>query len=272
MTNKIIIFALGSSAFWGVNTSRAAIMVTYGSPGAMSATVAGAQVEDFNDPALLGKANNNVAWNGVGSISSVYVEPGSMYGGANGSACAVQSEWVGQPIAVPISTLTLNTPSAYFGLHWAAADSKNVLSFYENSILVGQINASQFLTGLPSGYNGNPSLQFKGLNYHEDFAFVNFFGTGGTTWDKVVFSNLGSTGFESDNWTTRVQPWGQDPNDVGNMPGTQALEIGVAAVPEVPFTGLFMGLGCLAIAGWNCRRKPPVALISGGLAPQPARH
>jgi len=128
-----------------------------------------------------------------------------------------------------------------------------------------QFTTAQVLADLPSSYNGNPNVQFKGLDYHEDFAYLNFYGSQGTSWNKIVFSNLGTSGFESDNWTTRVNPWGLDPNDSGNTPGTEALEIGITPVPEVPVTGLLMGLGCLAIAGFSCWRHKSAVIA-------PSRH
>jgi len=59
-------------------------------------------------------------------------------------------------------------------------------------------NASTF-SSLSSLYKGNPS---NGQDPSEAFLFLNIFGTSGTTFTSVVFSNSGTgTGFESDNQT-----------------------------------------------------------------------
>jgi len=258
--NKIALM-LGGTMLVAVSSARSAIIITYGSPGAMSSTVPDAPVEDFNNPTLLGK-DSNLSWSGVGTINSVYIRTADMYGGANNSDYAVQSMWVGEPNEVPNSTLVLNSSSAYFGLWWSAGDANNVMSFYQGNVLEAQFTTAQVMADLPSSYNGNPNVQFKKLDYHEDFAYLNFYGSAGTSWNKIVFSNLGTSGFESDNWTSRVAPWGQDPNDVGSYPGTQVQQIEVTSVPEVPVTGLFMGLGCLAIAGWSCRRGKSAPAIA----------
>ena len=42
-------------------------------------------------------------------------------------------------------------------------------------------------------------------------------GSAGTSWNSIVFSNLGSSGFESDNWTSRVNGWNPT---VDTLPGT----------------------------------------------------
>jgi len=129
MCNFKMALVLGSTALLTVSTVRAAIIVTYGAPAAMTSSVPDAQVENFDDPTLLGK-DNNLVWNGVGTISSVYIRTADRYGGANGSDYAVQSKRVGEPNEVPSTTLSLNTPNAYFGLWWSAGDANNVLSFY----------------------------------------------------------------------------------------------------------------------------------------------
>ena len=160
---------LSGAAMLVAGSLKSAIIVTYGAPGAMSSSVPDAQVENFNDPSLLGK-DNNLGWSGVETISSVYIRTADMYGGAKDSDYAVQSKWVGEPNEVPSTTLALNTPNAYFGLWWSAGDANNVLFFYEGNQMVAQFTTAQLLADLPASYNGNPNVQFKGLNYHEDFA------------------------------------------------------------------------------------------------------
>ena len=47
-------------------------------------------------------------------------------------------------------------------------------------------------------YKGNPTQNPK-QNTGEYYAYLNFFATDSTTFNKVVFTNATSTGFESDN-------------------------------------------------------------------------
>jgi hypothetical protein len=51
-----------------------------------------------------------------------------------------------------------------------------------------------------ASYYGNPNSAFKGQNSSEPYAFINFYSVGGT-FDQVQFTNIGGTGFESDNHT-----------------------------------------------------------------------
>jgi hypothetical protein len=98
-------------------------------------------------------------------------------------------------------TLTLSGPVAYFGFEWEAADSGNAIQFYLQGALVASFSSAGALGNLSSSYLGNPDT---GQDSGEKFAYLNFFGTSGTTFDKIVFSNVGSTGFESDNWSIRT--------------------------------------------------------------------
>ena len=95
---------LSEAAMLVAGSLKGAIIVTYGAPGAMSSSVPDAQVENFNDPSLLGK-DNNLGWSGVETISSVYIRTADMYGGAKDSDYAVPSKWVGEPNEVPSTTL-----------------------------------------------------------------------------------------------------------------------------------------------------------------------
>ncbi|MGL5016499.1 MAG: Npun_F0296 family exosortase-dependent surface protein, partial [Luteolibacter sp.] len=74
---------------------------------------------------------------------------------------------------------------------------------------------------LPAEYDGNPLN--RTVNRNEPYAFINFFGDATTTWDRIVFSNDGSSGFESDNYTTRVAAW--DPAVDGAISGVVVAEV-----------------------------------------------
>ena len=80
---------------------------------------------------------------------------------------------------------------------------------------------------LPNAYYGNPGPGYKGQDSTEAFAFLNFYGMGGTTFNKIVLSDPSTTsGFESDNHTVRVTPYGSDPNDTSpTIPGVPVEEI-----------------------------------------------
>ena len=99
------------------------------------------------------------------------------------------------------------------------------------------------------GYFGNPN---GGGNSGEKYVYLNFIGTDGTTFDRVVFSNISlASGFEADNFSIRQTP-------VIDPPGTP-IDGGVTVVPE-PATLATGGLALLVglTVTWNRRsnRKP----------------
>ena len=81
----------------------------------------------------------------------------------------------------PTTTLTLNTPSSYFGLWWSAGDATNRLQFFNGSDLVADFTTATLLTVLPDTYRGMPSGAFAGQNIGEKYAFFNVYGDPGTT-------------------------------------------------------------------------------------------
>jgi hypothetical protein len=192
----------------------------------------------------------------IGTLDRFYIKGGDQYGGAGiaASRYIVQSEreiWGG----VTSNTLTLATPSAYFGLWWSAGDGNNKMTFKNGSTTVAEFTTASLLDGLPSGYYGNP--RNRSLNPTEAYAFLNFFGEGTTTWDSITFTNTGSvTGFESDNWTTRVEKWGDLPDEEGPPPGVPLVEVNVTTVTVIPEpTSLFLSVGALGCM--LLRRKRP---------------
>ena len=56
----------------------------------------------------------------------------------------------------------------------------------------------------------------------------------GTTWDQVVFSNQGTSGFESDNWTDRANAWGTQPGETGPVPGVQVVSLTDSKLSPIP--------------------------------------
>jgi hypothetical protein len=184
----------------------------------------------------------------VGTIDQVYLQAANQYGGATGTGFyPVQSNpiygsSVGGANAVETTTLTPGNSSAYFGLWWSAGDAYNSLSFYSGNTLEATYTTASLLALLPSSYNGNPTSAFKGQDGGEAFAFINFYGLGGTTWTSVKLSDNYNTGFESDNWTSRGLAWGSDPNDVGPLPGVQVADDLVAPVPAPEPANVVAGL------------------------------
>ena len=197
--------------------AQADTLVTYSeAPNQTTSTLSGTQVFNFDN--LSTGLNTNVNWSGVGSFNQVYIKSADQYGGAadtgnpNGSNYQVEGAGSGYLS----STLTLNTPSSYFGMWWSAGDPNNVLSFYNGSTLVAQYTTASLMAALPAAYDGNPLD--RSLNATQPYAFINFYGSPTTQWTSIVFSNTNSTGFEADNFTVRAAAW--NPTTDGPIDGT----------------------------------------------------
>ncbi len=233
----------------------ATVIVTYAeSPKAESSSLVNTQQYTFDNLSL--GLNKNVDWTGVGEFNQLYIKSADQYGGAANTQYSVQ----GVGTSVSSTILNLNTASAYFGLWWSAGDASNVLDFYSGAngtgTLVAEFTTASLLKALGKAYNGNPNAgKFNGLDSNEPFAFINFFAVEGTTWSSIVFKNSSSSGFESDNYTSRVEAYNQATD--GNMPGVVLEAITgtqvVALVPE-PNASMAMALfGGLSVAGTVAR-------------------
>jgi hypothetical protein len=208
-----------------VTTARtqAGVIVTYAeNPNAETSALSNTQLFDFNN--LSTGRSTNVSWSGVGTFDQLYIKNADQYGGAtdsthpNGTKYSVQ----GAGTSVSTTTLSLNEASSYFGFWWSAGDSHNVLDFYKGGNLVGEFNTASLLTPLGSEYDGNP--RNRSLNSGEPYAFINFYGDINTEWDKIVFRNNASSGFESDNYTSRVMSFNSN-IDSGSVPGNALQRI-----------------------------------------------
>lgn len=248
---------------------QAALIVTYAeNPQAVTSSLPNTTRFSFNN-LNVGQRNTNVPWyktsNGnqvlVGTFDQVYVQGQNAFGGAidvgfaSGSPYAVQSATVGGAQAVPTTTLTLAEPNAYFGLWWSAGDATNELTFYLGNSLVARFTTASLLNRLAgdASYKGNPRNRNEAKT--ESFAFINFFGDEGTTWDKIVLSNSPSStsGFEADNYTSRVAPW--TPAD-GPRPGITLATVTGTTVTTIPEpSALLLTLGTTALVGMRRRRK-----------------
>ena len=230
--------------------------------GNFNTTLQNVSVQTF-DSIPLGK-NNNVSWDGVGSFDHLNVINADQYGGAGGSKYAV--EGLSGPNAVKTTTLSLNAPSSYFGLWWSAGDAANQLSFYKAGSLVANFTTANLINLLPSSYNGNPNSGYvHNQDAGEKFGFINFIGDANTSWDSIVFSNSAGSGFEADNYSSRVAAW--NPVVDGTAPGTPFLELkdGVyTAINSIPANFNTPGapapslIACLAFAAVLARRKTEI--------------
>lgn len=249
-----------------------AVSVTASDAGVVSSTLQGTSVINFNSLATAGAGDySNLTVSNIGTIDQVDLQGASQYGGANYSGGQPSGYYPVQgtpPTGVsggsPISssTLTLGTPSAYFGLWLSGGNQSNTITFYDGNTLVAQYNTATLLKSLPSSYLGNP--KDGGADSSQPFAFLNFYAQGSTEFTKVVLSNPGATGFESDNWTVRTQAYGTLPGEnPRSVPGvslssgqiTPLAKLDLSSVPE-PSTTLGLGLLILSGLSMRSRRRP----------------
>jgi hypothetical protein len=186
-----VLTTLAVSFFAG--RASAAIVVTAEAPGVQSSQVPGVTTETFDSFAAGHYTSISTA---VGLLTSpdAVVSAASQFGGAGGNThyLAVQN--------VQIITLALPAPQTYFGMWWSAADLGNIVNFYSGPTLVGTFVPAGTFAALGDSYKGNPNPAFPIGDPTEKFAYLNFVGTGGTTFDTVVFRNTdSSTAFEIDN-------------------------------------------------------------------------
>ena len=196
--------------------ASASLIVTYAeNPDATVSSLGNTNVFTFDN--LTTGNSRGVTWSGVGSFDNLYVKGTDIYGGAvdagnpKGSNYSLQGAGTG----VLNSWLNLNHDSSYFGMWWSAGDASNTLKFYEGATLVGSFTTGSLMSKLPDSYFGNP--KDRSMDRGEPFGFINFFGDPDTKWDKVLLSNNNSSGFESDNYTTRTTAW--NPMVDGVLPG-----------------------------------------------------
>ena len=258
MKQHLFLLAIvGSLTGLGVSGTYAnGVLLTYAEdPGAQTSSVPNASSISFDN--LPTGLSQGLSWSGVGTYDKAYILNADQYGGAGGTGkYDVQSTGIGGGNAVPTSTLTLNTPSAYFGLWWSAGDSTNKLSFYSGSTLVASFTTGNLVNALPASYKGNPTPAYLDKNFGEKYAFLNIYGQGGATWDSIVFTNIGGSGFESDNHTSRVAAWGQLPGETGPPPGIAFATVNGTTVAAVPETSTWvMGFLALGAVVFLVRRK-----------------
>jgi hypothetical protein len=236
-------------------TARAGLVLTASGVGVQSSSASGITTETFNSIAA-GAYTNTTLNTAVGTLTSTgtfNVQAADIYGGAGGTG----NYFVfGLPSgsAAPVSlTLAPVTPASYLGFWWSAADSFNEVSLYSENTLVGYFNATTALGALVGGYLGNPNPGQSSPFVNAPYAYLNLYGTDGTTFDKVVFSNSNTVagGFEVDNISLSSAP--------GPITGT-VIPGGVTstAVPE-PSTLTAAGIGGVLMIGFARRRRSQLA-------------
>lgn len=207
---KLGLLAAGvAAATIACGSAQAGVVVTYEAPGATNTTATfsgGGGVETFDSRAV-GTGGFNSSFGGNGVVSGVYsqatqVSAGTQYGGQGGSNYAVTYSSAGYSL-----TLTSTQDPAgvtYFGYYLPALDGGNVLELWSGANKVFSFSQQTVLDAVSgnSAYFGKPDAPYQGQNSGQPYVFVNFFGTNGTTFDKVVFRESPEIGgYESDNHT-----------------------------------------------------------------------
>ena len=214
----------------------AGISINLEAPGVTNSTQAFTEVgvETFDSYAAGTYTTLNSNFGGSSTYTGTYTGPeikvNDSWGGAGNSQYVVA---LGTGASY---TLELNKSADYFGFYLAALSSGNMLEFYNGSTLLGSYDYAALqgiITAAGPGYMGSPDAGQTGSEY---FAFFNFNFTDGDTYNKVVFSNSGSDGFESDNHT-----------------------VGINAVPEpATWAMLIAGFGLVGFAARRRRRQSSV--------------
>jgi len=263
--------------FTTLHSNRASatlIDVTYGNAGAQTAdstalcqgtSVCVLGTESFNSVStanLTGGFTSTFGLTGSQTISGTYsadttaktgtnlVSQGAnQYGGAGGTGLYPELMNGSYTIALAVN----GVPGVnYFGLWISALDANNTIAFYSGASLLFTFTPSQMITAInarsdKAAYYGNPNNPTQDTS--EPFAFVNFFGVGGT-FDKLVISNCCGTGFETDNQTVGYR---NPAPIIGNLFG----------VPEPsPQASLALGVATLLLGRRRATSSPPMRFRS----------
>ncbi len=203
--SKPLILGFITAAFLAPAAQAATMITIAENPNTYNSSLLNTSVYNFDS--LNTGLNRGVNWEGVGTFDQLYVLKANQYGGAPSDSSPKGSPYSVQGVGSPVkqTVLTLDTPSSYFGVFWSAGDAANRMSFYNGKELVAEFTTANLMNLLPKEYYGNPLD--RRLNPGEPYGFINFYGDSATSWDQVVFSNTSSSGFESDNYTSRQQAW-----------------------------------------------------------------
>lgn len=240
----LISLAVATAALVLATTPASALATSYGVDIYMSApTVQGTAVttsvtsESFN----LLRSGPCPASISIGSVSgNCNVESAGDYGGATADATTATPTTGGSgsnyaSTAGPSMTITIDLlePAKYLGLWWSAGTDSNVVELFDGDERVATVSTEALMDLIETGsvtnevggtyntsnYYGNP--RNNSLASGEPFVYLNFYGTGGASFDRIVLSG---GGFEFDN--IAVSDLVQTPSDgevsVQFIPGENA--------------------------------------------------
>jgi len=199
MKSKSINYAVAALLAATATAAQAGIVFSYEAAGIQQTTVVGAVTETFESAgvgAITGAGYTSATIGGT--YLGGQVINANQYGGAGGSGLY---DVVGLNTSNPAllsQTLTFTAQKTYFGMWWSAGDASNVLEFYNGSTLIDSFTVGSVLSLLGPAYSSNPNPP-PGQNTGEKYAYLNFTGTAGTTFNVVKFINNSNSGFESDN-------------------------------------------------------------------------
>jgi len=260
--------SFGLLAVLAVSHAQATVIVTYAEKaGAETTSLVNSSTLTFDAPAYTLGVHNTagdpaLTWGGVGTFNQLNIKSADQYGGAYDPATGKSTQYSVQGVGSSVSqtTLNLNSASGYFGLWWSAGDAANVLDFYSGlngtGTLLAEFTTANLLKTLPKAYYGNPNPGTNlGKDSGEPFAFINFFAVEGTAWNSIIFRNSSGSGFESDNYTSRVEAY--NPSTDGAMPGVVLEAINgthAVLIPEPGATFALLLVGGLSAGGSFLRR------------------
>jgi hypothetical protein len=206
--------------------ANGAINTTFEAAGVQNTTFGPVTVETFNSQPF-GTFSGLTA---VGTLSNggEIIKPSDIYGGSTNYLCVgLCGKGVDTPGPAPYTySLTFTSAQSYFGFYWAAMDGDDKIQFYSGASLLATYDWT-IASGLPASYYILNGAEVPPTT-KEAYAFVNFMGTGTTTFDKVVFTNGGpGTGLEVDNFTignpSVIQADVPEPATLGLMGASFAL-------------------------------------------------
>jgi hypothetical protein len=209
----------------------------------------------------------------TGTYSNVQIASYGTYGGAGGTGnFAVAPENSQYTLTLASNSKAMPNGITYFGFWLSALDSGNYVSFYDNSKLLFTFDPQDVINAVnqsstSSDYYGNPNATWtksayaQGSDGSEPFVFLNFYAAAGTQFTKVVFTQAGGGGYESDNHT--VGEWlSQTGTSVALVTsGTSAPpSVPTAAVPE-PGAWALMLVG-VGVVGAVLRTRRRMAMVA----------
>jgi hypothetical protein len=286
--------ALLAGAHANAGTGSLPFEVTYESeaPGIeySTSTFAVSGVENFDTLTASGPENNTSS-NGVaasaltfttdfglpgqitGTYNNVQIASYGTYGGAGGAGnFAVAPQYTSYALTLDANPADFKDGVTYFGYWLSALDAGNYVTFYDGSTRLFTFDPADVIAAVNASadsgeYYGNPNYNANDPNYGqgndggEPYIFLNFYATGGTQFTKVVFSQLGSGGYESDNDT--VGEWTSMSGTTVPLTHSANSNPALPPVPGVPepsaWVLMIVGVGSL---GAVLRRRRQAGLVA----------